>query len=249
MPVESHPVAARARHARSSTPTRSRRPTCAASTRRPSAISGTSRKDIDWSQAFDIEQGVLADEMMDIYGTPFWDRLTPAERAELNRRFANWRLGVLLYGEHGAMLLCSQLVECVSGHRRQVLPGHPGGRRGAPQRGAQPLRHRAAGRAALSAAGLRARAVRHAAVGDSRWTVKTIGLQLVAETFAVALFRMLAETSKDPLLRQICQLHPARRVAPHGLRHAEPARRDRRADRGRAGRAGGRHPLGAGARR
>jgi hypothetical protein len=42
-------------------------------------------------------------------------------------------------------------------------------------------------------------------LSDSRWTVKTIGLQLVAETFAVALFRMLAETSKDPLLRQICR--------------------------------------------
>jgi hypothetical protein len=43
-------------------------------------------------------------------------------------------------------------------------------------------------------------------LSDSRWTVKTIGLQLVAETFAVALFRMLAETSKDPLLKQICRL-------------------------------------------
>jgi hypothetical protein len=42
-------------------------------------------------------------------------------------------------------------------------------------------------------------------LGDSRWAVKTIGLQLVAETFAVALFRMLAETSKDPLLREICR--------------------------------------------
>src|SRR5262249_17994036 len=42
-------------------------------------------------------------------------------------------------------------------------------------------------------------------LSDSRWTVKTIGLQLVAETFAVALFRMLAETSKDPLLKHICR--------------------------------------------
>ena len=33
-------------------------------------------RDIDWTQPFDIEQGVLADEMMDIYGTPFWDHPT-----------------------------------------------------------------------------------------------------------------------------------------------------------------------------
>ena len=43
-------------------------------------------KDVEWTQPFDIEQGVLADEMIDIYGTPFWDRLTPAQRSELNRR-------------------------------------------------------------------------------------------------------------------------------------------------------------------
>src|SRR6267142_2685386 len=72
-------------------------------------------KDVDWDQPFDLEQGVLADEMIDIYGTPFWDRLSAAQRSELNHKFARWRLGVLLYGEHGAMLVCSQLVEAVSG--------------------------------------------------------------------------------------------------------------------------------------
>jgi len=162
-------------------------------------------RDVDWTQPFDIEQGVLADEMMDIYGTPFWDGLSPAERGELNMRFANWRLGVLLYGEHGAMLLCSQLVECVSGtdakffqatqvvdeaRHNEVLDRYVTERLG----------------------GLRyplpdfERELFDTLLSDSRWTVKTIGLQLVAETFAVALFRMLAETSKDPLLKQICRL-------------------------------------------
>jgi hypothetical protein len=32
-----------------------------------------------------------------------------------------------------------------------------------------------------------------------------VGLQLVAETFAVALFRLLGETAKDPILSQICK--------------------------------------------
>jgi len=40
-------------------------------------------------------------------------------------------------------------------------------------------------------------------LGTSAWHLKTIGLQLVAETFAVGLFRMLAETSQDPLLQTI----------------------------------------------
>jgi P-aminobenzoate N-oxygenase AurF len=161
-------------------------------------------RDVDWSQPYDIEQGVLADEMLDIYGTPFWDRLTPAERADLNRRFANWRLGVLLYGEHGAMLVCSQLVEAVSGtdakffqatqvvdeaRHNEVLNRYVTERLGGLQ---YPLPDFE-------------RELFDTLLSDSRWTVKTIGLQLVAETFAVALFRMLAETSKDPLLKQICR--------------------------------------------
>ena len=40
-------------------------------------------------------------------------------------------------------------------------------------------------------------------LGQGKWFIKTAGLQLVAETFAVGLFRMLAETSQDPLLKTI----------------------------------------------
>jgi hypothetical protein len=162
-------------------------------------------RDVDWTQPFDIEQGVLADEMMDVYGTPFWDRLTAAERGELNLRFANWRLGVLLYGEHGAMLLCSQLVECVSGTDAKFFQA---------TQVVDEARHNEVLNRYVTErlGGLRyplpdfERELFDTLLSDSRWTVKTIGLQLVAETFAVALFRMLAETSKDPLLKQICRL-------------------------------------------
>ena len=56
-------------------------------------------RDIDWGRPVDPEQGVVADELVDIHGTPFWDRLSARERAELNRRIAGWRLSLLLYGE------------------------------------------------------------------------------------------------------------------------------------------------------
>jgi hypothetical protein len=51
-------------------------------------------------------------------------------------------------------------------------------------------------------------------LGTSAWYLKTIGLQLVAETFAVSLFRMLAETSKDEVLREVC-----RRILQDEARH------------------------------
>ena len=161
-------------------------------------------KDIDWNQPFDPADGVLADDLIDIYNTPHWDRLTREERAEFNRRFANWRLGVLLYGEHGAMLVCSQLVESVSGSDAKLFQA---------TQVMDEARHTAvlARYVEQRLGGLRyplpgfEKELFDTMLGERRWTIKTIGLQLVAETFAVALFRMLAESSKDPLLRQICQ--------------------------------------------
>jgi hypothetical protein len=161
-------------------------------------------KDIDWHQPFDPADGVLADDLIDIYNTPHWDRLSREERAEFNRRFANWRLGVLLYGEHGAMLVCSQLVESVSGSDAKLFQA---------TQVMDEARHTEvlAKYVEQRLGGLRyplpgfEKELFDTMLGERRWTIKTIGLQLVAETFAVALFRMLAESSKDPLLRQICQ--------------------------------------------
>jgi hypothetical protein len=203
MPVENHPVSARHdtlfEHAY-----RVEAPDLRGLYEKAKRDQWNASRDVDWTQPFDIGQGVLADEMLDIYGTPFWDRLTPDERGELNRRFANWRLGVLLYGEHGAMLLCSQLVECVSGPDAKFFQA---------TQVVDEARHNEVLNRYVTErlGGLRyplpdfERELFDTLLSDSRWTVKTIGLQLVAETFAVALFRMLAETSKDPLLQQICR--------------------------------------------
>src|SRR5437773_10120635 len=40
---------------------------------------------------------------------------------------------------------------------------------------------------------------------ESRWYLKTIALQLVAETFAVALFKMMGESARDPVLGEVCK--------------------------------------------
>jgi hypothetical protein len=42
-------------------------------------------------------------------------------------------------------------------------------------------------------------------LGESRWYLKTIALQLVAETFAVSLFKMMGESARDPVLGEMCR--------------------------------------------
>ncbi len=170
-------------------------------------------RDVDWSRPVDLEAGVIADELIDVHGTPYWERLDRRRRAELNVRVAAWRLGMLLYGEHGAMLLCSQLVETVGGADAKLFQ--------ATQVMDEARHSEVLGRyiadkleGRLYPMPPNERELFDTLLADSRWTVKTVGLQLVAETFAVSLFRMLAETARDPLLRDIC-----RRILADEARH------------------------------
>jgi hypothetical protein len=169
--------------------------------------------DIDWQCPLAGDGGLIADDLVDIHGTRFWDRLAPAARVELNRAVARWRLSTLMAGEHGAMLVCSQLVEAVEGQDQKLFQA---------TQVVDEARHnevlhryialRLEGRTYPLANNVRE--IFDTLLGTGAWYLKTIGLQLVAETFAVSLFRMLAESSKDAVLCQVC-----RRILQDEARH------------------------------
>src|ERR1700761_6246818 len=169
--------------------------------------------DIDWAQPLDTDGGLIADDLVDIYGTKFWDRLTPQEQVEVNRAVARWRLSTLMAGEHGAMLVCSQLVENVQGQDAKLFQATQvvdEGRHNEVLHRYMVLRLE--GRNYPLANNVKE--IFDTLLGTASWYLKTIGLQLVAETFAVSLFRMLAESSKDQVLRQVC-----RRILQDEARH------------------------------
>src|SRR4029453_10341560 len=72
-------------------------------------------RDIPWDTPEPSDGRTLADELVDIHGSPIWAKMSEADRVELNRRITAWRLSVLVYGEQGALLACSQLVDTVKG--------------------------------------------------------------------------------------------------------------------------------------
>src|SRR6202790_360511 len=170
-------------------------------------------KDIDWTVPLEGDGGLISDDLVDIQGTRFWDRMSAADRVELNRRVTRWRLSTLVQGEHGAMLLCSQLVESVQGQDAKLFQA---------TQVTDEARHNEVLQRYLE---LRLDGSTYPIAGNVKeifdtllttasWHLKTIGLQLVAETFAVSLFRMLAESSKDEVLRQVC-----RRILQDEARH------------------------------
>jgi rubrerythrin len=170
-------------------------------------------RDIDWSVPLEGDGGLISDDLVDIHGTRFWEGMSPADRVELNRRVTRWRLSTLVQGEHGAMLLCSQLVECVQGQDAKLFQA---------TQVADEARHNEVLQRYLELrldgeiypVGGNVKEIFDTLLSTSSWYLKTIGLQLVAETFAVSLFRMLAESSKDQVLRQVC-----RRILQDEARH------------------------------
>jgi hypothetical protein len=170
-------------------------------------------RDIDWSAAGAPDGRAIADELLDIYGAPLWESLGEVERVELNRRVTAWRLSALLYGEQGAMLACSQLVDMVEGADEKFFQA---------TQVMDEARHNEVLERYLNERldGLHypmpanERDLFDAILGERNWCLKTIALQLVAETFAVSLFKMMADSARDPVLNQV-----SRRILADESRH------------------------------
>jgi ferritin-like protein len=160
-------------------------------------------KDIPWATPATSDGRIIADELIDIYGSPLWERLSEAQRVELNRRIAAWRLSALMYGEQGAMLACSQLVDVVEGTDHKFFQ--------ATQVMDEARHNEVLDRYITARLGIRygvpenERDLFDSILTESRWYLKTIALQLVAETFAVALFKMMGESARDPVLAEVCK--------------------------------------------
>ena len=161
-------------------------------------------QDIDWSQSVDLDRGIFANELIDGHGTDTLKRLDPKRFAQLNVEFSCWRLSQLLHGEEGAMLACSQLVDMVPGNDAKFFQA---------TQVVDEARHtEVLSRYLLEKCGGKiypltknVRTLFDYILGHGKWFVKTVGLQLIAETFAVSLFRMVGDTAIDPLLRTICK--------------------------------------------
>jgi P-aminobenzoate N-oxygenase AurF len=161
-------------------------------------------RDIPWADAPSSDGRVIADELIDIFGSPLWERLPEADRVELNRRIAAWRLSVLMHGEQGAMLACSQMVDIVQGADAKFFQ--------ATQVMDEARHNEVLNRYLADRLGgitypipVNVHDIFDSILSESRWYLKTIALQLVAETFAVSLFKMMTESARDPVLGTVCR--------------------------------------------
>ena len=66
---------------------------------------------LDWSLDIDLDNPVgWPDEIMPIYGTEWWDKMTVAERGNLRRHVEAWRFSQFMHGEQGALVCAAKIV-------------------------------------------------------------------------------------------------------------------------------------------
>jgi len=159
---------------------------------------------LPWSTDVDPEREIVPDIQIPVYGTHIWEKLTDADIRKLRREALSWTLSQFMHGEQGALLACSQLVDIVQDADAKFFQ--------ATQVVDEARHNEVLDRYITERLDNRkypiptnARDVFDSILGDSRWYLKTIGLQLVAETFAVALFKMMAESARDPVLEAVCR--------------------------------------------
>jgi hypothetical protein len=167
-------------------------------------------KDKQWDQASRIDWSIEVDpydalglphEVMAIYGTPVWDKITEQQKQELARHHASWQFSQFLHGEQGAMICAARIVESVPDLDSKFY---------AATQTMDEARHAETyARFLQEKVGMlypineHLKALLDDTLTDSRWDMPYLGMQVLIEGLALAAFGVLRDMTTKPLPKQI----------------------------------------------
>jgi len=156
---------------------------------------------LDWSIDVDSAKGLVPDAGIGIFGTPIWSKLTPREIEQLRHEAITWQLCQFLHGEQGALLATAQIVDSV--------PWYEGKQYGATQV-MDEARHVEVYRRFIQEklgheypVNPELKKLLDQILGDSRWDMKFLGMQIIVEGLALAAFGTIRDTASNTLLRDL----------------------------------------------
>jgi hypothetical protein len=159
-------------------------------------------KRIDWTLPVDpahvMETG---DELNPIYGSRQWDKLNQAERDELSIHLSSWLFSQFLHGEQGALTVAARIVESVPDMDSKFY---------AATQAMDEARH-----VELFSRFIKEKigafypinpdlaALLADALGDSRWDMPYLGMQVLIEGLALAAFGVHRDIAQNALVKQL----------------------------------------------
>src|ERR1700722_8076140 len=159
-------------------------------------------KRIDWDQPVDHANVMdSAEELTAIYGSRQYEKLNQAERDELSHHMSAWLFSQFLHGEQGALTVAGRIVESVPDIDSKFY---------AATQAMDEARHvELFSRFTRDKIGLfypvnpdLARLLADA-LGDSRWDMPYLGMQVLIEGLALAAFGVHREMATTPLVKQL----------------------------------------------
>jgi hypothetical protein len=159
-------------------------------------------KRIDWDLPVDPTNVMgISDEFSPIYGSRQWEILSQPERDELATHLSSWLFSQFLHGEQGALTVAARIVESVPDMDSKFY---------AATQAMDEARH-----VELFARFIREKIGLHYpmnndlgrlladALGDSRWDLPYLGMQVLIEGLALAAFGVHRDMATNPLVKQI----------------------------------------------
>ena len=77
---------------------------------------------LPWDTDVDLEAPTAPEQLMPLYGSDIYLKMTPKERTALNIQSFSWTLSQFLHGEQGALLATAQLVDSVGDSTASSTP-------------------------------------------------------------------------------------------------------------------------------
>ncbi|MHB8451680.1 MAG: ferritin-like domain-containing protein [Mycobacteriales bacterium] len=159
-------------------------------------------KRIDWSLEVDPADALgMPDESIGIYGSRQWDKLGEPDRKVLRQHMAAWQFSQFLHGEQGAMITAARIVESVPDLDAKFY---------AATQTMDEARHAEVyGRFLQEKVQLlypinsSLQELLNTTLTDSRWDLPYLGMQVLIEGVALAIFGLLRDATTKPLPKQI----------------------------------------------
>jgi len=156
---------------------------------------------LPWGTDVDLEKNMAPPQMMPLFGSDIYARMTDREKKQLDIETFSWTLSQFLHGEQGALLATAQLVTSVKDLDSKLY---------AASQVVDEARHvDVYNRYVHTKIGFsypvnpHLKTLLDMILTDSRWDMKFLGMQIMVEGLALAAFGMIRNNTQEPLLKNL----------------------------------------------
>jgi hypothetical protein len=159
-------------------------------------------KRIDWDIEVDPYDVLgLPDQSMAIYGTPYWDKMSPQNISDLRRHLASWQFSQFMHGEQGAMITGARIVETVPDLDAKFYSATQTMDEARHVELFAKFLHEKVG--LIYPINDQLQTLLGQTLSDSRWDMPYLGMQVLIEGLALAAFGLLRDLTPKPLPKQL----------------------------------------------